>query len=191
MTRENIMRLIPEFSLLHDTDIRDKCIDIWAEVLTDSTWEMQGLIEKCPTALLALRDDCPEDMITHTRRVTRLCSLAWEELDKDFFEKIGPCNREYLIAAALIHDVGKYLEYEPKDGSVVLGKDAKLYRHPITGAYLGKKYNLPSEVIYAVMAHSTYFSPGGANATKTAESVILKALDEMVFDYARIFWSVE
>jgi len=180
--------LIPEHSLLENRKLREACADIWIEALEKCEWSGTGFLTKCPIAVVAVAPECPEDTITHTRRVARLCKLLYEGLE-DYFDEIGPCSYENLIASALIHDVGKFWEYAPcENGDWTYSKNGKMFRHPCTGAYLAQKYGLPETVVHAVLTHSFALSPEGAKAMNTPEALILKYVDDMVFNYAKIFF---
>ena len=188
MTRNDIYELIPEHVLLQDQALKEKCADIWIEVLEGSDWQKKGNLKRCPIAVVAVSGDCPEDNLSHTGLVARLCSAVYENMG-EYFAKIGPCNREYLIAGALIHDVGKFLDYDLRDGCAGYSSTGKMFRHPCSGAYLSKKYGMPDVVIHMVLSHSFALSPEGAKAVNTPESVVLKYVDDMVFNYARIFYT--
>ena len=49
-------------------------------------------------------------------------------------------NRDYLIAGALLADVGKLLEFEIVDGKPVKSNYGKHIRHPFSGVGLAFKY---------------------------------------------------
>ena len=187
--RKKVLEVVPELMLIQSDKLRDQCTDVWVEVLNESTWGKADRIDDCPFALGALTADCPEKVLEHSRRVVRLCYATADTL-QDYFDKVGPCNKDYLVAAATIHDATKFWEYRlNEDGSI--DHDPKygvFYHHPISGAYLAKKHGIPDTVVYAVMAHSDYFSPGGAKAAHTAESYLMKALDDITFQYAKLYY---
>jgi putative nucleotidyltransferase with HDIG domain len=188
MNRNDVYKLIPEHDLLTDQSLKEKCADIWIEVLEMGKWEEKGL-NKCPIAIKVIRDDCPEDCIAHTRQVTQMCAAAHEALIP-LFNKIGPCDRGLLIAGALIHDVGKFLEYDIKDGVACYSEQGLMFRHPCTGAYLAQKYGLPSKIVHMVLTHSLALSPEGPNAFNTPESLVLKYIDELCYNYVKIHFGI-
>jgi len=188
MTREDVYALIPEHEFLEDAALKEKCADVWIDALEQTDWHRSGTLALCPIALKNLSHDCPENIISHTRIVTRLCKAMYEHMS-DYFAKIGPCHREYLIAGAIVHDAGKLLEYSlDKTGEVGFSPTGRLFRHPCSGAYLAKVHGLPDEVVFMVLSHSNGLSPEGAKAPNIPESVILKHVDMMVFDYAKVFF---
>ena len=64
-------------------------------------------------------------------------------------------SRDYLVAGALLHDVGKLLELEwCGDGNVIKSSNGLLLRHAFTGVYLAMKNGLPDEVTHIIAVHS-------------------------------------
>ena len=189
MDKQELLNLITEISLVQSDDLREKCIAVWLEAIHGSTWYSVGKLEECPFALGGLSDDCPEKLLDHCRRVIRLCYEMYDVLE-GYINKIGPCNKEYLVAAAVIHDVTKLWEYRYVEDGVTIRDSTygKLFYHPISGAYLGKKHGLPDEVVFAVINHSDLFSPGGAKRPHTPESYLMMAIDGMVYEYARLYY---
>jgi len=64
-------------------------------------------------------------------------------------------STRYLIAGALLADVGKPLEYD-KDasGKVVQGKFGQQVRHPFSGVALAYKHEIPGESCNIIATHS-------------------------------------
>src|SRR5207244_12134670 len=88
-------------------------------------------------ALLA--GDIHMTFVEHLNSCVRQCIAIADVLKKSFRCSI-PIQRDYLIAGALLADVGKPLEYD-KDGSgkVVQGKFGQQVRHPFGGVALAYK----------------------------------------------------
>ena len=64
-------------------------------------------------------------------------------------------ERDYLIAGALLHDVGKLMELaRDPDGKTVKSDNGKLLRHAFTGVYLAMANDLPDEVVHIIAVHS-------------------------------------
>ena len=187
MTREDIYQLLPEHLWLKDNSLRKKCADVWVEVLDNTDWTKKNRLHECPIAVGPLDPACPEDNISHTRLVVQLCNVVYDAM-KDYFNKIGYCNKDLLLAAALVHDVGKFFEYAPTEDGATIPEFGLMFRHPCYGAYLAQKYGLPEKVVHAVLSHSLALSPEGKNAYCTPESLLMKYLDDMVYNYAKLFY---
>ena len=61
---------------------------------------------------------------------------------------------DYLIAGAILIDVGKLIEYVMEDGQAVVGQTGKLLRHPFTGVGLAMRFGVPDEICHMIAAHS-------------------------------------
>ena len=91
MTREEDLTLLPEIKLIHSTDLQEKSITCWQQVLELGGWDKKG-VDKAPLAAGIVADNCPETGIDHCRRVVRMCQLAYDELeafDYEEFKKNG------------------------------------------------------------------------------------------------------
>ena len=181
MNREDVYALLPEHHWLSDAMLKEKCADVWLEAAVSSGWDKKGL-ENCPTVVKGLSRDCPYNNIDHTRGVTKLSVEMYETLN-GCYPKAGDCDRDAIIAGALLHDVGKLFEYDYVDGQPVLSAEAAMFTHPTTGACLAKKHGLPDKVVHIILAHSDLLSPGGSQAFQTRESLIVKNADAMCFFY--------
>ena len=80
MTREEVLTLLPEIMLIHSTDLQDKRITCWHQVLELGGWDKQG-VDKDPLAAGTVADNCPETGIDHCRRVVRMCPVSYTHLD--------------------------------------------------------------------------------------------------------------
>jgi putative nucleotidyltransferase with HDIG domain len=161
--REELLRIMPEFKLIKDSKIREKTIKVWIEAMKKSGWTFDDL-HQMPFTLLIERTSV--NIIEHTRAVT-----------KEYDEKIR-VNRDYLLAGALLHDVGKLFEYEKVKGKFVKSEEGKLHRHPISGAAFASQHGLPQEVIHIIISHSRE----GDGARNTVEAVIVNHADFVNFD---------
>ena len=114
MTREEVLTLLPEIKLIHSTDLQEKSITCWQQVLELGGWDKKG-VDKAPLAAGIVADNCPETGIDHCRRVVRMCQLAYDELG-GWANEISKLDHDTLICGAVLHDIGKFLEYDIKDG---------------------------------------------------------------------------
>ncbi|OYT57277.1 hypothetical protein B6U70_02545 [Euryarchaeota archaeon ex4484_162] len=131
-----------ELQWIKDPVLKEKVVDVWKKAADRGGWKK---LEDVPFTLLF---ENPGPLVDHTRRIARLAKSVLEVRDEDI-------NSDYVIAGALLHDVGKLLEYEMKDdGSVVKSELGKKMRHPISGAKLAEECGLPDEVVHIIYAHS-------------------------------------
>ena len=177
--------LSPALDCLTLDTYKEKIISTWLEAALQGKWDEKG-IEHCGLSV-NLRPDCPENLLSHTFHVTQACAALYDARE-GLFETIGPSSREDLIAGAILHDVGKLLELDYADGAVCYSPSAKYFRHPISGAYYAKKNGFPDHIVHMVLTHSNTFSPEGARAFQTPESLILRHVDEMCYQYTALCW---
>jgi HD superfamily phosphodiesterase len=86
-----------------------------------------------------------------------------------------------IIAAGLVHDVGKLLEYCRKGRAVSKSKHGRLVRHPISGYGLALEVGLPLEIAHIIAAHSRE----GDAVKRSREAIVIHHCDFIDFDIAR------
>ncbi|MCD4785626.1 MAG: HD domain-containing protein [Candidatus Eremiobacteraeota bacterium] len=148
--KKEVMKLIPEFEWIKDKDLRNKTLEVWCDAMKQGGWTPEDL-DNMPFTLLL--DPCPASFLTHTRSVTTITYQSGQTLKKFYGDKID-INLDYLVAGAILHDVGKLLEYEKKDGKVVKSHSGKCLRHPFSGVGLGFKGGMPEEVLHMIAMHA-------------------------------------
>jgi putative nucleotidyltransferase with HDIG domain len=85
---------------------------------------------KMPFTLLI--DPCPFTYADHARAVTGASMAAAAVMKERYGDKCA-IDMDALRAGALLHDVGKLLEYAEKDGKYVKSRNGKFLRHPSPG----------------------------------------------------------
>jgi len=154
-----------ELDWIKDKNLRDKVVLTWKEAANLGKWKK---IDDAPFTLLIEKSGKLTD---HTKRITRLVKCIFDQRD----EKI---NCDFLIAGALLHDVGKLLEYEFKNGKYVKCDYAKKFRHPVSGALLAKECGLPDAVVHIIYAHSKE----GDITERSPEAIIVNHCDFIDFE---------
>ena len=74
MTREEVLTLLPEIKLIHSTDLQEKSITCWQQVLELGGWDKKG-VDKAPLAAGIVADNCPETGIDSSARDLASASL--------------------------------------------------------------------------------------------------------------------
>ena len=154
-----------ELNLIQDENLRNKVVEVWKEAAYRGKWKK---IDDAPFTLLIENSGKLTD---HTKRITKIAKSIFDQRK----EKI---NLDFLVAGALLHDVGKLLEYEFKNGKYMKCEYAKKFRHPVSGALLAKEFNLPDEVVYIIYAHSKE----GDITDRSIESIIINHSDFIDFE---------
>ena len=163
--RKEIETCFTELQWIQNTDIRKKVVDVWKTAADEGKWQQ---LDPIPFTLLF---EASGKLVDHTKRITKLVWNVGNARDEHL-------NKDYLIAGALLHDVGKLLEYEYKDGKVVKSKLAETQRHPGMGAKLAEDCGLPKEVVHIIAAHSHE----GDTMNRTAEAIIVHHCDFIDFE---------
>lgn len=153
-------RFSKELQWITDPDLRNKVVEVWITAADIGGWRTLGDV---PSTLLFENSG---SLMDHTKRVTNLAKCIMDQRDENI-------NQDFLISGALLHDVGKLLEYTVKDGKIVNSEYGKKFRHPVSGSLLAKECGLPDEVVHIIYAHSHE----GDKTDRSPESFIVHHCD--------------
>lgn len=176
--KEMVLRLLPEINEIKDADLRDKVIACWEEAIEFRGWT-EELLQNMPFTLLA--ENVQITFISHVRAVCAMCIACDKVLDEYHGKKKTPINRDYLIAGAMLADVGKLCEFEIVDGQPVKSDYGKHIRHPFSGVGLAFKHGVPSEVMHIIATHSKE----GAGEKRSPESIVFHHADFIDFELVK------
>ncbi len=172
--RQRLLELVPEFDLIQDITLREKCLKTWEAAMDEGGWTPDEL-NRMPFTLLI--NPCPVSYIDHVRAVT-LTAIRSADTFAEIYGDLMPVNRDLLIAGGLLHDIGKLLEYENRDdGMTVQTHAGKMLRHPFTGMELAARFGLPPEVQHIIATHAGE----GDKVKRSTEATIMNHADFMNF----------
>ncbi len=173
-----ITEILPEIKEIKDAELRKKVIAVWNEAMQYRGWTVKQ-VSTIPFTLLA--ENVKITYIDHIRAVCRMC-MACDQVQAEVHgKKRTPVNRDYLIAGALLADVGKLLEYEIVDDQVIKSDYGKHIRHPFSGVGLAFKHDIPSEVMHIIATHSKE----GTGEERQPESIIFHHTDFIDFELVK------
>lgn len=172
--RDEILQLLPEIELIADAPLREQTLTVWVEAARRGGWTSEDLLHM-PFTLLIKKIEV--SLIDHTRAVTQTSLQIAEVLGSGYKGKVV-VHRDFLLAGAILHDVGKLFEYKRENGQFFKSRESNLLRHPISGAAFAFKYDLPQEVVHIIAAHSKE----GDGLRRTIEAVIVNHADFVNFD---------
>lgn len=175
--RDRLLKLIPEIAWIRDEELKEKVISTWEQALKKGGWEPEDML-RLPFTLLI--DENVASFLDHVRAVVRMVKHALD-VSREFYGDKLPINEDILLAGALLHDVGKLMEYELKDGKYVQTKIGKTLRHPFIGAALAYLNGLPPEVSHIIAFHSHE----GDHIKRTLEALIVNKIDLLNFELFR------
>lgn len=161
---EEIFPLLRE---IKDETLRDKVTECWTLAMERGGWDT---LEGIPFTLLL-----PEagEFTGHVNRVTAMAAAVGKERDD--------LDMDVLIAGALLHDVGKLLEYERVNGEVRKSSMGHIIRHPVSGAALASEVGLPDGIVSIIAAHSKE----GEFVERIPEAVVVHHCDFIDFHIAK------
>ena len=148
---DQVAQTFPQINLIKDFDLRGGVERCWEEAVRRGGWKWEDL-EVIPFTLQMPIQGI--SLATHTRCVTDCALSIWENLKRYYQDRI-PINEDILVAGALLHDVGKCLEF-CRDGNenYLVSPQGHFLRHPISGAALAAEMKLPQEVQHIIALHS-------------------------------------
>lgn len=170
--KDKVMKIWPEIELIKDTSLREKVLECWVTAIESSPLTPEDL-EKIPFSLLI--DNCSITFMNHKRTCVKLSIEIAKVMEKNFGMKI---NWDYLIAGAILIDVGKLLEYEIVDGKLKQSKYGELVRHPFSGLGLAQHFGLAPEILHIIGTHSKE----GDLGKRTVEAQIVHHADFVSFE---------
>jgi putative nucleotidyltransferase with HDIG domain len=178
-----IAKLFPSLMQIKQRSLREKVAAVWSEAITTGCggkgWTFAEL-RAVKFTLLAGEIDMR--FVEHLNSCARQCIAIADVLKRSFRCSI-PIKRDYLIAGALLADVGKPLEYDKdENGNVVQGKFGQQLRHPFSGVALAYKHGIPAEVMHMIATHSHE----GDKVERSIESIIFHHADFVDFDIAKV-----
>jgi len=154
-----------ELKLIKNHELKEKVLAVWEQAAERGKWNR---LEDIPFTLIFENSGL---LVDHTKRITNLVWNVGCTREENL-------NKDYLVAGALLHDVGKLIEYEFKDGKVVKSELGAKMRHPASGAELAEECGLPSEVVHIIAAHSHE----GDSMNRTPEAIIIHHCDFIDFE---------
>ncbi|MGQ9706474.1 MAG: HD domain-containing protein [bacterium] len=149
-SKDELLSLLPEINEVSDEPIRDGVIDCFILAFNEGGFTVSD-IDRLPFTLTI--ENCPVSLLEHIKGVTRTSLSIAKTLEEIYGPRIV-IDRDILTAGALLHDVGKLVEYTTEDNEIVLSDMGRALRHPTIGAQLADEAGLPPEVIHIIAYHS-------------------------------------
>jgi putative nucleotidyltransferase with HDIG domain len=181
--KEKIRKLLPELEWISDSELRDKVVASYVDALTTGGWAPEDM-DKIPFTLLI--PDCPASYLSHVRGVTRMAKLAMDEFNTLYSQPDGKfkMNNDLLVAGALLHDVGKLVEYEKApDGRTVKSQLGRDLRHPFSGTVIALRNGCGSAIGHIIANHAHE----GDGTLRSPEGVLVNKADFMNFEGIKSF----
>jgi len=183
----NLIKLFPEIKEIKDEELREKVFKSLEKAIALGGWQEDDF--KYIPATLLIPDLILEDnvaqitLVDHIRAVTKMCIATYETyVNLGLGDKL---NRDELIAGALLHDVGKFTEYEKdQSGKIIQTFEGNRIRHPAMGLELVSEFDLPIVVRQAIVFHSKE----GDQINRLPEVDIIHRVDFLCFSPIKKFF---
>lgn len=176
-----IEKMFPELQWIEDGGLRRKCGETLMDSFERGGWTPK-MMEKLPVSVTRVQCSELNSGAGHVRAVVRIAASIYDILEGAYGKNTG--LRDTVIAGALLHDLGKPMEFTlMEDGKPAYAPDAKIMRHPLSGAILAAEHGLDTELIHIIATHSFE----GNGAYKTLAAKIVCAADNIAFDYLLAF----
>jgi HD-GYP domain-containing protein (c-di-GMP phosphodiesterase class II) len=171
--RSGVSESLPEIALIEDPTLRDQVVEVHARALAETRFRR---IEDIPPTGVPDSPAMKRGTQADHYRATATMSVG---LARGMQEVLPHVEIDYdvLVAAALVHDVGKAYEYEHWDrweGDRARTGSPSL-RHPAYGAHLALVVGLPEAVVHCVAVHS--YLAEGAFVRASLETTIVQHAD--------------
>ena len=163
-----IKTLFPRIKDIRDEDLRNKVVNVWLKA-----WEMSDCDKiETSSAWPPEKGKIQLSNVEHTNQVVE-CVIAVAHI-VERTQQVN-INMDYLIAAAILHDVDKIIQFHEETGQ--LTSFGQLFAHTSLGISLALEQALPLEIVHAIGTHSPIYSK---NSPKTHEALILSHVDKMM-----------
>jgi len=158
-------RFLPEIGQIKDKALADKVRAVWADLWARSEFRD---FAKVPTSGSIAYPNIP-----HTRSVIAMaCAIA------DTYARFHGIrtDRDVLLAACLLQDASKLVEYRPKKGGGVEKTEiGKNYPHAFSAAQSALAHGVPMSVVHIILTHS----PSAAKFPQSLEGKIIYYADQL------------
>jgi len=172
--RQKVLSIWPEINLIQNKELREKVLSCWVYAIENSVLTPEDL-EVIPFSLLIKA--CKISFMNHKRTAVQL-SVDIAKRMKDNFGNEIKIDMDFLIAGAILIDVGKLIEYDKVGGELTTSKAGKLLRHPFSGVAIADRFGLPPEVQHII----AYHAKEGDDAKRSIEAIIVHHADFVSFE---------
>jgi len=159
--------MFPLLKEIRDEELREKVKKCYEIAMERGGWDN---LEEIPFTLLV------QNAYSYVKHVNNVAEMAYE-----IGRVRGDLDMDILIAGALLHDVGKLLEYEKREGEVVKSGFGKYIRHPVSGAAIAMEVGLDERIVNIIAAHSKE----GEFVERCKEAIVIHHCDFIDFEIVR------
>ena len=181
--KEKIREMLPEIEWIADKELQEKVVACYEDALASGVWQPEDM-DTIPFTLLI--PDCPASYLAHVRGVTRISKRAMDEFNALYASPDGKfkMDNDLLVAGALLHDIGKLVEYEKAPGGgTVKSQMGKELRHPFSGTVIALRNGCSTAIGHIIANHAHE----GDGTLRSPEGVLVNKADFMNFEGMKSF----
>lgn len=167
-------KIIPLIDRISNSSLLARTVSCWEEAIKRGGWTKEDL---CKIPFTLLPAEFRPSIIEHTNGVAETAVAMADVLKRTYGDKIK-IDMDVLISGAILHDVGKVMEYALVKNKYVKSDHGKLVRHPVSGAALASEMGLPAEIQHIIATHSHE----GDQTQRTVESILVHHADFTNFE---------
>ena len=160
----DLRSLLPELELIGEPGLRAKVEGVWQELWQASDLESIDQLSTSP--------EIPYPHLPHNRSVVAMAIAVADAFERFHGVKV---DRDVLVAAALLQDVSKLVEYTVRDGKVAYSEIGRRYPHSFWAAHVALKHGVPDEICHIILTHT----PQSAQFPSSLEGKILYYVDQL------------
>jgi len=161
----DVRDLFPQVDEIADARLRDAVVAIWEELWDMAPWDDFDAMPTSP--------EIPYPARPHSQCVVTMALSVAEAFERHHGVKV---DRDHLIAAAILQDASKVVEYQPDaEGKAELSRIGRNYPHAFWVGHLALRHGLPDELVHSLLTHS----PQAPKFPNTLEGKILYYVDQL------------
>ena len=161
--QKTIFDIFPEISRIQDEDLKQVVVSAWNEYLEQYGYD----------AIIALPFSGFAADVTLVEHVSCVAEIAMSMADVFAARMNSKVNKDLLLAAVLLHDLGKAYEYEFVDGAWRKTDIGKKFMHGFWGTYRSLNNGASVDLAHLISTHT----PISPVHTQLVEGVILHYAD--------------
>jgi hypothetical protein len=156
--------VFPEVDLIGDERLRAGVEAVWQELWQAS--ELESIED------LLTSPEMPYPHVPHNRAVIEMAIAVADTFERFHGVKV---DRDVLVAAGLLQDASKLVEYSRDGDGIAYSERGKAYPHAFWAAHVALQHGLPDSVCHIIVHHT----PQAARFPRSLEGKILYYVDQI------------